>query len=189
MKLVYLMKKINRTELHDRNIFLRGFLRDDNLYDIEAELIDTKHYIVPNQDRGDIQPGEPIHNMKIIITLDKDMVIKDADALTIFSPFNICKHANKNFKKIIGLQIKSGWRSQALKKIGNINGCTHISELLTPIATTAFQTIKGHEAEVNRKNKNLNTPSRQKPSLLGTCYAFNPKSEVVKRFWPEWHEN
>ncbi len=183
------MKKINRTKLHDRNIYLRGFLRDDNLYEIEAELIDSKHYIVPNQDRGDIHPGEPIHNMKVIITLDKDMVIKDADALTIFSPFNICKHANKNFKKIIGLKIKSGWRNKALKKIGNISGCTHISELLIPIATTAFQTIKGHEAKTNRKKKNLNLSSAQKPPLLGTCYAFNPKSEIVKRFWPEWHEN
>ena len=189
MRLGYLMKKINRTELHDRNIFLRGFLRDDNLYEIEAELIDTKHYTVPNQDRGYIEPGKPIHNMKVIITLDKEMVIKDANALTIYSPFNICKYANNNFKKIIGLQIKSGWRNKALKLIGNINGCTHISELLTPIATTAFQTIKGHEAKINRKKKKYNESTKRKPALLGTCHAFNPKSEVVKRFWPEWHEN
>ena len=45
------MKKNNRSPLHNRNIFLKGFLRHDNLYDIEAELIDTKHYSIPNKDR------------------------------------------------------------------------------------------------------------------------------------------
>ena len=181
-----MMKKNNRTPLHNRNIFLKGFLRDDNLYDIEAELIDTKHYSIPNKDRGNIVAGDPIHNMKIKITLDKNLTIKNALAITLNGPFDVCKNANKNFSKIIGIQIKPGWKKKLLGLIGNINGCTHVTELLTPIATTAYQTIKGHEAKVNRERENnLNA---KKPSLLGTCHAFNPRGKIVKRLWPEWHQ-
>ena len=179
------MTKKNRSPLHNRNIFLKGFLRDDNLYDIEAELTDTKHYSIPNKDRNIIVAGDPIHNMKIKITLDKNLIIKDASAVTSHGPFDICKDANKNFSKIIGIQIKPGWKKKLLQLIGGINGCTHITELLTPIATTAYQTIKGHEARVNREKKN---DQNTKPILLGTCHAFNPKGKVVKRLWPNWHE-
>ena len=36
----------------------------------------------------------------------------------------------------------------------------------------------------DKKNNNSNT----KPSLLSSCYAFRPKSEVVKRLWPAWYK-
>ena len=29
----------------------------------------------------------------------------------------------------------------------------------------------------------------EKPALIGTCHAFNPKGDIVKRIWPKWHEN
>ena len=40
------MKKVKRKLLHQRNIKLNGFLREDNLFDLEAELLDTKNYNV-----------------------------------------------------------------------------------------------------------------------------------------------
>ncbi len=179
------MKETTRIPLHNRNIHLKGFLRHDNLYEIEAELIDTKHYTITNHDRGNIVAGEPIHNMKINIVLDSDMIILGASAITLHGPFNVCKEANKNFSKIIGIQIKTGWKKEILKLIGNINGCTHVRELLTPIATTAFQTIKSYEARTKKQKKeNIN----KKPNLLGTCHAFNPSGKVVKRLWPEYYK-
>ena len=183
------MTNLNKAPLHNRNIFLRGFINKDNLFEIEAELIDTKHYNVPNKDRGDILKGEPIHHMKIKCIIDKEMTIIFASALTLKGPFNICKYANKNFNKLVGIKIKSGWKKEALKVIGGLKGCTHISELLSPIATTAFQTIEGYKSQKNRKIKKLNDTKNKKPKLIGTCHAFNPKGEVVKRIWPEWYEN
>ena len=177
------MNNIKRKPLHDRKIVIKGYLRDDGLYDIEGELLDTKHYSVKNFERGEIKSGEAIHNMKVKITLDENLTIKDASAETLYSPFSICKSANKSFSKIIGCQIKSGWRKKVLMLIGGINGCTHISELLGPLATTAFQTIHSHSNKKNRKKDNIIS---KKPPLLGTCHAFNPKSEVVKRLWPNW---
>ena len=61
------MKNNTRIPLHDRKIILKGYLRSDNLFDIEALLMDTKHYSVPNDYRGEIKPGEPIHHMTIKI--------------------------------------------------------------------------------------------------------------------------
>ena len=46
--------------------------------------------------------------MKIKLVLDENLIVVNAEAKTENSPYSICKNANSNFKKIIGLQIKSG---------------------------------------------------------------------------------
>ena len=181
------MENVKRKLLHNRNISLKGYIREDDLFEIEAELLDTKNYNFQNHDRGIIKKNEPIHQMKIKLVIDENLFVIDAEAKTENSPYSICKNANSNFKKIIGLQIKSGWKREITKLIGGVNGCTHITELLSSVATAAFQTIYPYKSKQKKENK---TPlSQNKPLLLGTCHAFNTKSEVVKRLWPNWYEN
>ena len=182
------MKKVKRKLLHQRNIKLNGFLREDNLFDLEAELLDTKNYNVSNYDRGEILAGEPIHKMKIVLTIDNKMFIKKATAETLFSPFNICKKANNSFKMLEGLQIKPGWKKKINELIGNVKGCTHIREMLGSLATTAFQTIQGHNNKTSKESGGNKAPN-EKPRLLGSCYAFKTNTEVVKRIWPDWYQN
>ena len=183
------MENVKRKLLHNRNVSLKGYIRDDKLFEIEAELIDTKNYNFQNHDRGTIKKDEPIHQMKIKLVLDNNLNILDAEAKTENSPYSICKNANSNFKKIIGLQIKSGWRREITKLIGGTNGCTHINELLSSVATAAFQTIYPYKSKQKNENKTILNNNQKKPLLLGTCHAFNAKSEVVKRLWPKWHES
>ncbi len=184
-----IMDNIERKLLHNRRISLKGYIRNDELFEIEAELVDTKNYDFENYDRGTIRKNDPIHQMKIKLVLDDNLFVLDAEANTINSPYSVCKSANTNFKKIIGLQIKSGWKKEITKVIGGIKGCTHITELLSSVATTAFQTIYPYKSRKEDKNETEINQSQQKPLLLETCHAFNTKSEVVKRLWPEWHEN
>ncbi len=184
-----MMKNIKRKLLHNRNISLKGYVRYDELFEIEAELLDTKNYDFQNHDRGIIKKDEPIHQMKIKLVLDENLFVIDAEAKTENSPYSICKNANSNFKKIIGLQIKSGWKKTITKLIGGTNGCTHITELLNSVATAAFQTIYPYKSKQKNENNTRLNQDQQRPLLLETCHAFNPKSEVVKRLWPKWYEN
>ena len=183
-----IMNKVKRKLLHNRNLSFKGYIRDDELFEIEAELIDTKNYDFQNHDRGTIKKDEPIHQMKIKLVLDDNLFVVDAEAQTENSPYSICKNANSNFKKIIGLQIKSGWKREITKLIGETNGCTHITELLSSTATAAFQTIYPYKSKQTNRNE-TKLYHQEKPLLLGTCHAFNTKSEVVKRLWPKWYEN
>ena len=181
------MENVKRKLLHNRNISLKGYIREDDLFEIEAELLDTKNYNFQNHDRGIIKKNEPIHQMKIKLVIDENLFVIDAEAKTENSPYSICKNANSNFRKIIGLQIKSGWKREITKLIGGTNGCTHITELLSSVATGAFQTIYPYKSK--QKKENETSLKKDKPLLLGTCHAFNTKSEVVKRLWPKWHKN
>ena len=59
---------------HIRAIVIHGYRRFDGLYDIEASLTDTKAYGFPNEERGFIAPGEPLHGMFMRITVTEDMI-------------------------------------------------------------------------------------------------------------------
>ena len=75
-----------RELLHSRDIVLRGYRRADGLYDIEAQLTDTKSYGSANRDRGYIHAGEPIHGMWLRLTVDEDRHIVACEAASDLPP-------------------------------------------------------------------------------------------------------
>ena len=74
---------VPREEVHNRRISCNGFVREDGLYDIEAELTDNKTYPFPTEFRDDVTPDQFIHHMKVRVTVDRDMKGHAAEALTI----------------------------------------------------------------------------------------------------------
>jgi len=175
-----------RKHIHTRNIFCEGYRREDGLWDIEGHLKDIKTYPFKNNERGEIKPGTPIHEMWIRLTVNDRFEIIEVEAETDYSPFKICRDITPNFKRLIGLKIGPGWRNRALKKVGGVDGCTHLVELLAPVATTAFQTIIPiNNSRVADKDKNLN--SDKVPRLLNTCHAFRSDGDQTKQLWPKFY--
>src|SRR3546814_11508950 len=56
---------VERTCLHNRTYDFHGYQRADGLWDIEGRIVDTKSYPFANQDRGEIPPGEALHDMAL----------------------------------------------------------------------------------------------------------------------------
>lgn len=183
---------VERELVHDRTVVCRGWRRTDGLWDIEGHLVDTKTYGFPNEYRGFIAPGHPIHDMWLRLTIDGDMTVVAVDAVTDSGPFPICPDITPNFQRLVGLSIGGGWRRAVRERLGGVEGCTHLVELLGPMATTAYQTIFGErsrqrrEAEARGETPPPETPGR-KPALLNSCHAFAETSPVVSRIWPDWH--
>ncbi len=77
------------------------------------------------------------------------------------------------------------------ERLGGVEGCTHLVELMGPLATTAFQTIFSakHREQRERGNGSEKTSDkpRKRPRLLNTCHAFASDSPVTKRNWPEFY--
>ncbi len=64
----------NRQLAHTRVVTCIGFKREDQLWDIEGRIVDTKPYDFPNKDRGgQIHTGEALHDMSIRLTIDIDL--------------------------------------------------------------------------------------------------------------------
>ena len=179
---------------HDRTIVCRGWRRADGRWDIEGHMVDTKTYGFPNEYRGFIDPGQPVHDMWLRLTIDRDMTVVAVEAVTDAGPFPICPDITPNFQRLVGLTIGGGWRRAVRERLGGAEGCTHLVELLAPMATTAYQTILGErsrerrEAETRGETPAPENPDR-KPALLNSCHAFAETSPVVAKIWPNWHRS
>lgn len=170
----------DRDQIHTRAMEFRGYHRADGLWDIEGHLTDVKTYAFPNEFRGEIAPGEPLHDMWLRVTVDDHFVIRDIEAATDAGPFEVCPAIAPNFKKMIGVRMRSGWRRQVRERLGGIEGCTHLVEALGAIATVAFQTLYPVLAK-----REAARPRMGKPPLLDTCHAFRSDGDLVRRLWPE----
>jgi Protein of unknown function (DUF2889) len=163
-----------REHVHTRHIECRGFHRDDGLWDIEGHLTDVKGYPFKNAHRGEIAPGTPVHGMWLRLTVDDDLTIHAVEAVTDFSPFRTCPEVAPNFERLVGLRIGSGFRKEIRERLGGTQGCTHLVELLGPIATTAFQTVFPirNRSEAAAQSDGAGTADRRRPQLLDTCHAL-----------------
>ena len=170
---------VPREEVHNRRVRCDGFVREDGLFDIEAEMTDNKSYPFPTEFRGDVTPDQYVHHMKVRVTVDREMKVHAAEALTIAGPYAICPTANDVFADIVGLTIGPGWRRRVAAAIGGRHGCTHITELMGVIGTIAFQTRYGEEARRRRQTvaatgmETAKARSEARASVLAnSCVAY-----------------
>ena len=190
---------IGRQLLHTRRVTCQGFFREDGLWDIEGRITDEKTYEHANEWRGALKPGDFVHDMSIRLTLDHKFTIVDVEAATDKSPYSICGEVAPDFKKLIGLRIGGGFHRAVRERLGGVHGCTHIVELLGPVATTAFQTVSSRKArDLNNDHRaksgtlpKANAPKAartpRKPYVIDTCHAWAADGPVVKRWAPQFY--
>lgn len=177
-----------REHIHTRAVTCCGYRRADGLWDIEGHLRDTKTYPFSSLDRGTVAPGEPVHDMWLRLTVDDRLIVQAVEAVTEHGPFSICGNITPNYQRLVGLSISHGWTRKTRELLGGIQGCTHLLELLGPIATTAFQTVYPW---LQRQKQLAGEPTDgddgEPPVLLNSCHAFASNSPVVERRWPQFY--
>ena len=168
---------VARQPLHHRDITVRGYKRDDGMFDIEGHLHDTKE-VAFKVASGQREAGESLHSMWLRITIDRTLTIVDAEAATDAMPYvGYCDRITPDYKKLIGLAIRPGFSGRVKQALGETRGCTHITDLIGIVATTAFQTIAGQGMQA----------SGDKPFQLDRCHALALDAPAVARYYPQWY--
>ena len=161
-----------RRLVHTRDIQLSGYLRDDGQIEVEARMRDTKSYSMMGHGQRVIASGEPLHDMKIRMTVTPDeMEITACEAAMDATPYAICPQTAPKMERLVGLKIGKGFLRAAAQRVGGIEGCTHLRELLQPIATVAFQTcysLQNHAVEGPMKQQGAD----RGPGLANSCHAY-----------------
>ena len=174
--------RVTRTELHLRRVEMRGYARSDGLYEVEGRVVDTKarDFSPPTGGRA-VRANEPIHDMGVRLVFDEAMTVHAVETFTDASPFPICVEGGQALRSVVGLRMVSGWSAAVKKRLAGPAACTHLMELLMPLATVAFQTL----AEIRLSRPQLDATGR--PTKLDSCYAYGATREVVLRNWPAFH--
>jgi hypothetical protein len=171
-----------REEIHTRRLVIKGYRREDGLYDVEGNLTDAKPFSYELVDKH-LEPGEPVHGMWIRLTVDRDFVVRDAEAWTEHGPYRTCAAVEPNYKALVGLKIGPGWNRRTKERLGGVRGCTHMTEMLGQMATAAMQAMW---SELDRRK--LDEIDAPKPGLIDSCHSYRRDGEMVRRLWPDLAE-
>jgi hypothetical protein len=187
---------VAREAQHFRDYQFAGYRRADGLFDIEGRMTDRKSYSFPSEWRGRIEEGEPIHDMRIRLTLDEGFMIRDVECVTAAGPYEICPAITPAFAALKGERVGRGWSRVLREKFGGRNGCVHHVEMLRAMATVAFQTLYGYQERRKRETGQSNregppspeaAPGRR-PGFIDSCHALASDGEVVRTHYPQFYE-
>ena len=174
-----------RRHLHTRRTVFRGYEREDGLWDIEAELHDSKTYAHEGMENKWLQPGEPVHHMFVRASIDTDMTIVAIEAEMANAPFPECQSAREPMQGMVGKKMGPGLRQAIDAALGNVCGCAHLREMLFNMATAAYQSMSGWRQEQLGKLP-ATSPLRVMPHHLHKCMAWDLNGTVVQRHFPEF---
>jgi len=166
---------VDREPLHTLSVTFEGYARGDGLWDIEAHLRDTKPFFFEVPGENQWQPGEPIHDLRIRLTLDSQFVVQDIAMAMNRIPHDTCPQALPPMRGLIGSSLLKGWRRTLEAHLGGVQGCTHMRELLFNMGTAAFQSIGPRLRRAN--------PDKAPPHL-GRCKTWALDTPLVQRLYP-----
>ncbi|WP_299759861.1 DUF2889 domain-containing protein [Ramlibacter sp.] len=176
-----------RRPIHVRRITFEGFLRDDGLWDIDCALSDTKAMRIEMRERGVLEPGEPVHLLRVRLTIDDRLTIRDIQTAARATPFPECQSAaDMPMRKLVGLTMGPGWRKAIDGAIGGVAGCTHLRELVFNAATAAFQMIPHYRETQNDTPNPPGVTGDKPPFYMGQCMTWAFEGAVVQRLAPKF---
>ena len=171
----------SRREIHHRNLEMRAYARDDGLYDVEAHLVDKKPFAFSRLLSAQPVPaGQPLHDLWVRLTVDDELVVRAIEAASDVTPYIVCREAESTLSVLVGEKLVRGWSSLVKQRLRGDAGCTHLMEMLIPLATTGLQGIRGLLAE-----RHTDLDPTGFPVKIDSCYAFGRQREVVMQLWPQ----
>lgn len=173
-----------RKELHHRQIDLRVFERADGLYEVEGQVLDTKaHPIRRVLADQETPPGTPLHDIRVRLVIDADLLVHEVVASSDTTPFAVCKEATQSLAPLKGLRIGAGWNTRVRQFLGGAASCTHMAEMMGPLATAAIQGL----SPMHRATRPAPTDAEGRPRKIDSCYAYASHRPVVEVLWPQHH--
>ncbi|MBU9374275.1 DUF2889 domain-containing protein [Burkholderia multivorans] len=177
-------ERVTREPLHTRQITFEGFRRSDGLFEIEGYLTDRKpHDFAPPSSPRVVPANEPIHDLGLRLVFDLDMIVHEVETFIRAYPYRECPGGGATLQALVGLRIGAGWSGEIRKRLPPGDTCTHLREILIPLATAAIQTVNPLRSQTLLDA----TDASGKPLKIDSCFAYGASRELVLQRWPAFH--
>lgn len=169
---------------HTRAIQIEAYARDDGLWDFDARITDQK----PREIKlaSGVRPaGTPLHDLTLRVTIDLQMNVVDAYAVSDAVPYpGFCEVIGPDYKKLVGLNLMRQFRLGVKDRMAGIQGCTHLTELAQILPTAAVQAFAGDVLDT--RDGASDSADASQPFQLNRCHALRLDGPAVVQFYPRW---
>jgi hypothetical protein len=173
------MSAPERRLAHTRTFRVDAYERDDGLWDLEANMADVKTRDIELHS-GPLPAGQPLHDMRLTLTVDRRFNIVGARVATLAAPYmGECETFPEAYQQMVGLNLLASFRGALRQRLGGAKGCTHITELAAILPTVAIQSMGGEYFRLPAGEERM-------PQQLDRCRALRTDGPVVAKFYPRW---
>lgn len=170
-----------REEIHQRIISMKAYRRKDGLFDVEAHLHDSKPFAFQRVGRADPLPaGASQHDLWLRLTVDADHVVRAVESASDTTPFAICPQGGASLGALVGAKVGKGWSKIVRERLARVDNCTHLVEMLAPLATVVLMGLRAGKPVSER------FPAGVPPKELDSCYAWSAERSEVARMFPAY---
>ena len=173
---------------HRRSIDVQAFDRGDHTWDIDARIVDTKtrDALLGGETRT---AGVPIHEMLLRLVVDEQLSILAAGSEMLHMPYTgLCnQHPDDDadpYGRLVGLNLRSGFREAVWQRLGGVKGCTHLTELTQLLPSAVIQAFAGDVFNV-RESRDA-SGNEVRPFQLDRCHGLRLDGEAVRIYYPRW---
>ena len=176
-----------REPVHTRQITCRAFRLKNGFLEIEATLSDEKGQEVVFRSRPPVLSGQFMHRMSVSMTIDSDYVIQAVKAQTLQAPWPMCGDTDAAYRRLVGLRIGAGFSQQVREILGGVQGCTHVTELVSQIANTYMQASWpdriARQMAVDQDPRRW--PDKSTLTFVNHCHAWRQDGKTLVQEYPE----
>lgn len=167
---------------HRRSIDVQVYARGNHLWELDAQLVDTKTRDVTLGGESRTA-GTPIHEMRLRLVVDEAFNILEAGSETRWMPYpGQCDEHGDAYGRLVGLNLMRGFRQAVRERLGGVLACTHLSELCQVLPTALVQAFAGEVL-----NTREDSAGHEPPFQIDRCHALRSDGPVVQHFYPRWY--
>jgi hypothetical protein len=127
-----------------------------------------------------------VHDIRLRLAVDDGLVIREAETAMVATPFPTCIEVDGILQRLVGEQIGRGWREVVRRKIGTLETCTHLSELLGPAVTTLFQTMSYGKSPDGGDSMDSHRDTTEPPFFINGCHSWRTDGPIVAKVFPQF---
>lgn len=165
-----------RRLVHTRNIEIQTYDLGSHLVLVEGKLKDRRD--------SDSPPGEAgngpvlIHDLVARMWVQgPDLTISAVEAEMPHIPREMCPEVLPGVKKLVGLRIITGFTQKVKDLIGDVRGCSHLTNLFLTLGPAAVQ---GYWAAYGRRPgaRSLDNPAVSR--VINSCHVWRQDGPLVR---------
>lgn len=182
-----LLKRSSSRKIHTRTIEMSTYETDKGDIIVEGILKDNR--LIPYyRPSGEKRPPHTVHHMVIRMRIGaSSFSIEDIEAEMPEIPQDECPQTSENLLKIKGMKIAPGFTEKVKKRLGGINGCSHLTALVHAMASAAVQGIWVYNS---RKPENAGMSLDMLDDyLIDTCWVWRKDGPLETRLKKELKYN
>jgi hypothetical protein len=153
--------------VHQRRIEIRTVPLDNQQIIVEGWLTDNRLLAGYHWD-GRPRPPGVVHRIGVRLRIgDWPPAILEAEADMVDIPHELCSTVADTIQKIVGVSVAAGFSEQVRRRLGGVEGCSHLTHLLLAMGPAI---LHGFWAQHSRQPRPV---PRSKEEIQGLPYLIN----------------